>query len=197
MEKSLIHGPVVIFGELLNFLSGNWLNMLVKLIGANCLDKILDCTFDLVVLGLEFLGLLFDPLFLHLDECVKGEGLSILREVDKNGLGETLKVVLNSVLHDIVDVDNELLELGKTLMNMMEIAINIHGSPGQSDHTWSEFVLKILKMWHKKRFGVWSDLVDDTVVLSEDELELVVVHLEFIFLQKNDFGSFWNINSDS
>jgi len=126
VEKSLIHGPVVIFGELLNLFSGDWLNMLVKLIGANCLDKILDSTFDLVVLRLEFLGLLSDPLFLHLDEFVESEGLGILREVDKNGLGKTLKIVLNSVLHDIVDVDNELLELGKTLMNMMEIAINVH-----------------------------------------------------------------------
>jgi hypothetical protein len=126
MEKSLIHGPVVVFGELLNFLSGDWLNMLVKLIRANCLDKIFDSSFDLVVLGLEFLGFLSDPLFLHLDELIESEGLGILWEVDKNGLGETLKVVLNSVLHDIVDVDDELLKLGKTLMNMVEITINVH-----------------------------------------------------------------------
>lgn len=197
MEKSLIHGPVVVFGELLNLLSGDWLNMLVKLIRANCLDKILDSSFDLVVLGLEFLRFLSDPLFLHLDKFIKSEGLGILWEVDKNGLGETLEVVLNSVLHDIVDVDNELLELGKTLMNVMEIAINVHGSPGQGDHTWSKLVLKILKMWYEKRLGVWSDLVDDAVVLSEDELELVVVHLEFVLLQKNDLGTLWDINSDS
>ena len=197
VEKGLIHGPVVVFGELLNFLGGDWLNMLVKLIGADGLNEIFNCTFDLVVLGLELLGLLSDPLFLHFDELVKSEGLSILWEVDKNGLGKTLEVVLNSVLHDIVDVDDELLELGKTLMNVVEVAIDVHGSPGQGDHTWSELVLKIFKMWHKKTLGVWSDLVDDSVVLSEDELELVVVHLELVFLQKNDLGTLWDINSDS
>ena len=52
-------------------------------------------------------------------------------------------------------------------------------------------------MWYKKTLGVWSDLVDDAVVLSEDELELVVVHLELVFLQKNNLGTLWDINSDS
>jgi len=52
-------------------------------------------------------------------------------------------------------------------------------------------------MWYEERLGVWSNLVDDSVVFSEDKLELVVVHLELVFLQKNNLGALWDINTDS
>jgi len=52
--------------------------------------------------------------------------LSILRQVDEHSLGETLQVVLNSVLHDIIDVNDKLLKLGKSAMNMAQVAINVH-----------------------------------------------------------------------
>ena len=52
-------------------------------------------------------------------------------------------------------------------------------------------------MWYKKRFGVWSDLVNNSVVLLQDELKLVVVHLEFIFLEEDNLGRLWNVNSNS
>jgi len=123
--------------------------------------------------------------------------LGILWKVDQNGFGKTLEVVLDSVLHDIIDVNDKLFKLSKTLMNMVEISVNVHGSPGKGNHTWSKFVLKILEMWHKKRFGVWSNLVDDSVVLLQDELKLVVVHLELVFLEKDDLGAFWNVDSNS
>jgi len=143
--------------------------MLIKLIGADCLNEIFDCTLDLVVLRLELLGLFSDPLFLHLDEFVKSESLSILRKVDENGLGKTLKVVLDTVLHDVVDIDDKLLQFGKALMDVVQISINVHGSPGKGHHTWSQFVLQILKMWHKETFCVRSDLVYNSVILAEDE----------------------------
>ena len=82
-------------------------------------------------------------------------------------------------------------------MNVIEISINVHGGPGESNHTWSEFVLKIFEMWNKKRFGVWSDLVDNSVVFLKDKLKLVVVHLEFLFLEKDDLGALWNVDSNS
>lgn len=52
-------------------------------------------------------------------------------------------------------------------------------------------------MWNQKGFGVWSDLVNNSVVLLQDELKLVVVHLEFILLEKDNLGALWNINSNS
>jgi hypothetical protein len=52
-------------------------------------------------------------------------------------------------------------------------------------------------MWHKKRFGVWSDLVDNSVILTEHKMELIVVHFEFVFLKENNFGAFWDLNANS
>jgi spore maturation protein CgeB len=80
---------------------------------------------------------------------------------------------------------------------MMEISINVHGGPGEGNHTWSKFVLEILKMWDKKRFSVWSDFVYDSIVFLEDELKLVVVHLKLVFLEENNFGALWDVDSNS
>ena len=80
---------------------------------------------------------------------------------------------------------------------MVEISIDIHGSPGEGNHTWSKFVLKILKMWDKKRFGIWSDLVYDSIVFLKNKLKLVVVHLEFVFLKKDDLSALRNVDSNS
>jgi hypothetical protein len=52
MEQSLIHGPVVIFAELLDLFSRDGLNMLVKLIRANSLDKVLNGSFNFVIFAL-------------------------------------------------------------------------------------------------------------------------------------------------
>ena len=52
-------------------------------------------------------------------------------------------------------------------------------------------------MWYKKRFGVWSDLVDNSIVFLKDELKLIIVHLELVFLEKDDLGALWNVNTDS
>jgi len=197
MEQSLIHGPVVVLGELLDLFGRDWLNVLVQLVRANGLDQVIDGSLDLVVLTHELLGLFFDPDLLHFDEVVEGEGLGVLWQVDKNGLGEGLQVVFNSVLHDVVDVDDQLLELGKSLMDMVQVSINVHGSPGECDHTWSEFVLQVLKMWDQKTLGVWSDLVHDSVVLSQDKLKLVVVVLELVFLEKHNLGTLWDVNTNS
>jgi hypothetical protein len=134
---------------------------------------------------------------LHLDKLVKSECLSILWEIDQNSLGKTLKVVLDSILHDIIDVNDKLFKLSKSLMDMEEISVNVHGGPCEGNHTWSEFVLEILEMWDKKRFGVWSDLVYDSVVFLKNELKFVVVHLELVFLEKDNFGALWDINTDS
>jgi hypothetical protein len=123
--------------------------------------------------------------------------LSILWEIDQNSLGKTLKVVLDSILHDIIDVNDKLFKLSKSLMDMEEISVNVHGGPCEGNHTWSEFVLEILEMWDKKRFGVWSDLVYDSVVFLKNELKFVVVHLELVFLEKDNFGALWDINTDS
>jgi hypothetical protein len=57
VEEGLIHGPRVVFGELLDLFGRNWFDVLIKLVRADRLNKVLDSLFDFVVLGLELLGL--------------------------------------------------------------------------------------------------------------------------------------------
>jgi hypothetical protein len=194
VEESLIHGPVVVLGQLLDFLSRDRLNMLIELVRADSLDEILYSSLNLEVLRLELLGLFLDPLLLHLDELIKSEGLGILGKVNQDSLGERFEVVLNTVLHDVIDVDDQLFKLGEALMNMVQVTINVHGSPSEGNHTWSKFVLKIFQMRNKKRLSVGSNLVDDPVVLSEDELKLVLVGFELILLQQDDLGGLRDVD---
>ena len=194
VQESLIHGPVVVLAQLLDLFSTDWLDVLIKLVRADGLDKILDGTFDLVVLALELLRLFLDPLLLHLDELIKSEGLGILWKVDKDSLGKRLEVVLNSVFHDVVDVDDQLLEFGQTGVDVSKVSINVHGGPGKSNHTGSQFVLQILEVRHKKRLGVGSDLVHNSVVLTKHKLQLVLVSLELVLLKEHNLGRLWDVN---
>jgi hypothetical protein len=110
----------------LNLFGTDGFNVLVELVRANGLNQVFNCAFNFVVLGAELLGLDSDPLLLHLDEFVKSVGLSVLGQVDKDGLGEGLEVVLNSVFHDVIDVDDELFELGQALVDVVKVAVNVH-----------------------------------------------------------------------
>ena len=161
------------------------------------MNKIFNCSFNFDVLGLELLGLNSDPILLHFDELFECVGLGVLWKVDEDGLGQALEVVLNSVLHDVVDVDDQLLELVQSLMNVGQVSINVHGSPSQGDHTWSQLVFEIFEVWDKETLCVWPDLVDDPIILSQDKLKLIVVHLELVFLEEYNLCTFWDFNSNS
>ena len=124
--------------------------MLVELVRANSLNQIFDSAFDFVVLAAELLAFDCDPNFLHLYEFVESVSLGFLWQIDEHCLGKSLKVVFNTVLHNVVDVDDELLEFGQTLMHVIQIAVDIHRSPGESYHTWAQLVLEILEMGHEE-----------------------------------------------
>jgi hypothetical protein len=82
VKKCLIHAPVVIFGQLLDFFSADGLNMLVKLVGANSLNEVFDSTFNFVILALKFLTFNRDPLLLHLNKLIKRIGSRVLGQVN-------------------------------------------------------------------------------------------------------------------
>ena len=82
-------------------------------------------------------------------------------------------------------------------MDVLEVAINVHGGPCEDVHTGSQLVLKIFQVGHQERLGVRSDLVDNTVVLTQDEGELSVVHLELLFLKENNLGALRDLNADT
>lgn len=71
---------------------------------------------------------------------------------------------------------------------MVQIAVDVHGSPRQRDHARAQLVLEVLQVRHQETLGVGADLVHDAVVLSEHEVQLVVVHLELVFLEQHYLG---------
>jgi len=82
-------------------------------------------------------------------------------------------------------------------MNVLEVSINVHRCPGEDVHTRAELVLEILEVRHEEGLGVGTDLVDDPVVFTEHKGKLVVVHLELLFLEKDNLGALRDLNTDT
>jgi len=55
VEEGLVHGPVVVLGQFLDFFSRNSFNVLIKLVRTDSLDQILNSSFDLLILRDKFL----------------------------------------------------------------------------------------------------------------------------------------------
>jgi len=82
-------------------------------------------------------------------------------------------------------------------VNVVQVTINVHRGPGKSDHTRSQLVFEILKVRNEETLGVGANLVNNAVVFLEHKLEFVVVHLELVFLKKDDLGTLRNVNTDT
>jgi len=134
---------------------------------------------------------------LHLDELIKRESGAVLRKVNKHCLGESLKVVLNAVLHDVVNVDNKLVELVETLVNVVKEAFNVHRGPSERADTGAKTALEIIDVRGKERSGIWSNFVHNTNALTNNVLKLVVVVLELVLLEKHDLGRLRNLNANT
>jgi len=127
---------VVVLLQFSDFLFRNCINISVQLVDGYRLDQILHGIFHLQVLALKECGLLSDMLLLHLHKFLDGERLCIW-QVNKQCLGDDLEVLLNTVLNDVIDIFYRLLQLAKNRVDMGLISINIHTSPGKSDHSRS------------------------------------------------------------
>lgn len=197
VEEGLVHGPRVVLGQFLDLLGADGLDVLVESVRADSLDEVLNGLLNLVVLALELLGLGVDPLGLHLDERIESVRVGVSGQVHQDSLRKSLEVVLNTVLHNIVDVDDELLELGETLVDVLEVAIDVHRGPGEDVHTGTQLVLQVFEVGHQEGLSVGANLVDDAMVLTENEGELIVVHLEFLFLEEHNLGALRDLDSDT
>jgi hypothetical protein len=82
-------------------------------------------------------------------------------------------------------------------MDVVEEAINVHGGPGQRANTRAESAFEVIDVRSKERPGVRADLVHNTDSLAYDVLELVVVVLEFVFLEEHNLGALWDFNANS
>jgi hypothetical protein len=162
IQEGLIKIPEVVSLDLLGLFTMNVLLVLndmgIKFVEHYGVDQVINGSLNFFVLRHKEVGVLGDVIFLTLDELLKGHGLGVVGEVDKEDLGDLLEVVLDTVLDDVVDRDDELVEFVETLVNVLEVGVDVHGGPGKGDHTGSELELKIFKMWLKKVLGDWLDL---------------------------------------
>jgi hypothetical protein len=82
-------------------------------------------------------------------------------------------------------------------MDVMEETINVHRSPGQRANTRAESAFEVINVRSKERPGVRADLVHDTDSLAYNVLKLVVVVLEFVFLEEYNLGTLGNFNTNT
>ena len=82
-------------------------------------------------------------------------------------------------------------------MDVVEETINIHRGPGKRANTRAESTFEVINMRSKKRTCVRADLVNNTDSFAYNVLELVVVVLELLFLEKNDLSTLGDFNSNS
>jgi hypothetical protein len=142
IQKSLIEVPEIIPLDLLGFLSMDVLLILndmgIEFVEHDGVDKIVDGSLDFLILRHKEVGVLGNMIFLSLDELFQRHWLGVIGKVDKKDLGDLLEVVLNTVLDDVIDGDDQLVEFVKALMNVFKITVNVHGSPGKSNHSRPE-----------------------------------------------------------
>ena len=170
---------------------------MVERVGANCVGQVLKSLLDLQVFAFELLRLSVDPFRLHLYEGVQNESFCISWKFNEDGLGERLDVILNTVLYDIVDVSDELLKLEKTLVHVLQVAIDVHRRPGQLVYVWTKLVLQVLEVRHEHLLSVRTDLADDTLVFTQHESKFVVVHLKLLFLEQENLDTLRDLKANT
>jgi hypothetical protein len=134
---------------------------------------------------------------LHFDEFVQGKRLTVRGKVNEFNLGDGLEVVFNTIFDDIVDGNDELLEFAETFVDVLEVSIDVHRSPGEGEETGSKLEFEIFNVRSKDVLGDGLDLADNSFVLTKKVVEFVEVHLELFFLEEDDSGRFRDADLDS
>lgn len=115
--------------------------------------------------------------------------------MDEHNLRDSLQVIFDSVLDNIIDVDDELFEFLESLVHVGQIALDVHGCPSQCDHTRSEFKVKIFDVRKQEVLADRLDLRVDSLVFLECVEEFVVVGFKLVFLEENDLRGFRDFNT--
>jgi len=189
VEKSLVQVPDVVALDLLGFFLRNGVDVGIQGIAENSSEEIVYSGFDLEILGHQVSGVFLNEFLLHSDELFQRKRLAFLGKVDQEDLGDSLEVVFNSVFNDIIDVDDQLLKLAETLVDVLQESIDIHGGPGQCQHTGSELEFEIFGVGLEDISGDVLDFTQNSCVFSQEVVEFVVVSLELFFLEEDDLGT--------
>ncbi len=141
IQQSLIQIPEIIVFDFFLLLLRRALDVRVKQVVFDDLNQVINSSFNFDVLRHQELLFRSDVVFLHSDELVQSDWFWVLRKVDQQNLADHLQVVFNSVLDDVVDGDDQLLELVQALMHVLQIRVDVHGGPSEGHHTGPQFEL--------------------------------------------------------
>mmetsp|Transcript_6230 Transcript_6230/g.12947 ORF Transcript_6230/g.12947 Transcript_6230/m.12947 type:complete len:313 (+) Transcript_6230:11590-12528(+) len=78
---------------------------------------------------------------------------------------------------------------------MRDVLVDIHRRPSQRYHTWAELVLHVVEVRAKDHGGDGDDLGDNTVVLGERPMKLVVKALELLLLEESNLRGLGDLDS--
>lgn len=161
------------------------------------MEEVVHGVFNFNILGDQFVSLGLDVVFLHLDEAVQAHRLVSLGELDERLFAHLFKVVFNSIFNDVIDVDDQLLKLLEAVVDVLQIGIDVHGGPGESDHSGSEFEFEVLDVGVEEELHDGLHFSDDSLVFFEHIEEFIVVGLEFFLLEKDDSSAFGDFDTHS
>jgi len=82
-------------------------------------------------------------------------------------------------------------------VHVVQEPVDVHRGPSKGANTGAESTFEVIDMRSQEGTSVRADLVNDTDALTHNILELVVVVLELLFLEKDDLGRLRNINSNA
>eukprot|EP00968_Pinguiococcus_pyrenoidosus_P007308 scaffold486_cov254-Pinguiococcus_pyrenoidosus.AAC.1 len=194
VQQRLIDEVVVVLLELVDLPFQHALDVRVQRVRLDDVHEVLHGMLHLDVLALEQQRHVGDVRFLHAHELVDAEGL-VLRQVHQQRLRDGLEVLLDAVLDDVVGVLHQLVQLLQAVVDVGLVRVDVHGRPGQRDHTGPQAILHVVEVGPQHHGRDGNHLRDDAVVLGERPVQVVVVLLELLLLEQRDLGALRYVDS--
>eukprot|EP00951_Prasinocladus_malaysianus_P027985 scaffold253275_cov43-Prasinocladus_malaysianus.AAC.4 len=87
------------------------------------------------------------------------------------------------------------LAFGLHLVESVQVAVDIHGGPGQNEHAGGDLLLEVFQVGLEEGLDDREDLLHDAVVLLQDVGQLVEVVLELVLLEQHHAGGLGDLHA--
>jgi hypothetical protein len=146
VEESIVEIEEIVFFDSLDFFRAHCINPGVELVVEDNQKQVIHGSFHLQVFAGEVVSLLVDILFLRAHKGLEGKGHVLVGKRDQGHLRNVLQVDFYSIFNYVVHVDDQLLQLVEALVDVVEIRVDVHRSPGQGRHSRMKLELHICDM---------------------------------------------------
>mmetsp|Transcript_37397 Transcript_37397/g.96687 ORF Transcript_37397/g.96687 Transcript_37397/m.96687 type:complete len:548 (+) Transcript_37397:9344-10987(+) len=195
VQERLVHRPVVVRLHLDDLALRDGRDVRVELEGDHDAQHVVHGVLDLEALGHQEVGGRPHVPLLHVDELVQRDELLLLRQIHQEHVRHQLQVGLNAVLHEVVHGDHEHLQLVQLLPDLLEVGLDVHGSPRQRDHAGPHLELEVLDVGLQQVRDDRLHELGDSPVLLQEVRQLVVVGLELLLLQQHHLGGLGHLDA--